>query len=251
MIIASVINIILDPFMILGIGPFPEMGIRGAALATVIAQSVGAAIGLYYLVAKKTSFRIVGRYLWPDISILRDVYRVGAPAAVLEITQSLSFILFNRLVSSQGSIAIAGVGLPFRISDLVFVPIIGASNGLLPIIGFNFGAKNFKRLWKAVKLASVSIMLLLAIATFFIEIFTPGILGIFSKDPKILEVAVPAMRIMLSSIIFIGPTLMFITVFQGLSRGTMALILSLMRQFLLFVPLLYIMSYFFGLFGVL
>lgn len=97
---------------------------------------------------------------------------------------------------------------------------------------------------------SVSIMLLLAVVTIFLEIFTPGIVEIFSKTPELLEVTVPAMRILLSTMIFIGPTIMFITVFQGLSRGMMALILSLARQFLLFVPLLYLMSYLFGLYGV-
>lgn len=249
MIIASVVNIILDPFMILGIGPFPEMGIRGAALATVIAYSVGAAIGLYYLAARRTSFRIRAGHLWPDISVLGDIYRVGAPAAILEITESLSFVLFNKVVSAYGSIAIAAVGLVLRISDLAFMPIIGVSNGLLPIVGFNFGAKNFKRLWQAVKIASVSIILLLAVVTIFLEIFTSGIIGIFSQDPELLGVTVPAMRILLSTMIFIGPTIMFITVFQGLSRGMKALILSLARQFLLFVPLLYLMSYLFGLYG--
>jgi putative MATE family efflux protein len=250
MVTASILNIVLDPFMILGIGPFPEMGIRGAALATVIAQSIGALLGLYYLLAHKTTFRIKASQLKPDISILRDIYRVGAPSTILQITESLSFVLFNKVVSSFGSIAIAAVGLVMRIADLAFMPIIGVSNGLLPIVGFNFGAKNLKRLWKAAKLASVAIMLFLAVTTIFLEIFTPQIVGIFSDNPELLEVTIPAMRIMLSTMLFIGPTIMFITVFQGLSKGTMALILSLVRQFLLFVPLLYLLSYLMGMYGV-
>lgn len=251
MIAASVINIVLDPFMILGVGPFPELGVRGAALATAISQSIGAAIGLYYLFARKTSFNITVRSLLSDFSIIKDIYRVGAPAAILEITQSVSFILFNKVLSGFGSLAIAGVVLPFRVSDLTFVPIMGASNALLPIVGFSFGARNFKRLWEAVKIASKGIMILLAVATVLVEIFAPQILGIFTKDQRILELAIPAMRIMLCPIIFIGPTLMFITVFQGLSRGTMALVLSLLRQFILFIPAIYLMSHFFGLYGLL
>lgn len=128
---------------------------------------------------------------------------------------------------------------------------MGASNALLPIVGFSFGARNFKRLWEAVKIASKGIMILLAVATVLVEIFAPQILGIFTKDQRILELAIPAMRIMLCPIIFIGPTLMFITVFQGLSRGTMALVLSLLRQFILFIPAIYLMSHFFGLYGLL
>ena len=250
MITASIINIILDPFMILGIGPFPEMGIRGAALATIIAQSCGALIGLYYFVTHRTAFRIKASHLLPNIPIVRDIYRVGAPSSILELTESLAFVLFNKVVSTYGSIAIAAVGLAIRISDLAFMPIIGVSNGLLPIVGFNFGARSFKRLWRAVKLASVGIALFLTVATIFIEIFAPQLISIFNDEAELLEVAVPSMRILLSTMLFIGPNIMFVTAFQGLSRGTMALILSLVRQFILFVPILYLFSHLFGLYGV-
>jgi len=250
MITASVINIILDPFMILGLGPFPEMGVRGAALATVIAQSFGAILALYYLLAHRTAFRIRVGHLRPNMPILGDIYRVGAPSSILEITESLCFILFNIAVSSFGSIAIAAVGIVLRIADLAFMPIIGLSHGLLPIIGFNFGAGYLKRLWKAVKLASVGIMLALGVITLFIEIFAPQIVGIFSDNPELLTITVPAMRIMLSAMLLIGPSVMFITTFQGLSKGTMALILSLVRQFIFFLPLLYLLRYLLGLHGV-
>jgi len=250
LVTASLINMILDPVMILGLGPFPEMGVRGAALATIIAQSFGAIIGLYYLLARKTAFRIRVGHLRPNMSILKDIYRVGAPSTILEITESLSFILFNIVVSSFGSIAIAAVGIVLRISDLAFMPIIGLSNGLLPIVGFNFGAGYFKRLWKAVKLASVSSILVLGVITLFLEIFTPQVVAIFSDNPELLAVTVPAMRIMLATMFLIGPSVMFITAFQGLSKGTMALILSLVRQFIFFVPLLYLLHYLLGLNGV-
>jgi len=250
MITASVINIILDPVLIIGLGPFPEMGVRGAALATIIAQSIGAALALYYFLAHKTAFRIQVSHLLPNMPILRDIYRVGAPSTILEVTESLSFVLFNNVVSAYGSVAIAAVGIVIRISDLAFMPIIGVSNGLLPIVGFNFGAQSFKRLWKAVKLASVGIAAFLVAATILIEIFTPQIIGIFSKDAELLEITIPSMRIMLATMMFIGPNIMFITAFQGLSRGTMALVLSLVRQFILFVPLLYLFSHLFGMYGI-
>jgi putative MATE family efflux protein len=250
MIAASVVNIILDPLMILGLGPFPEMGVRGAALATVIAQSLGAALALYYLLARRTAFRIRVGYLKPNMPILGDIYRVGAPTSIIEITESLCFILFNIAVSSFGSIAIAAVGIVMRIADLAFMPIIGLSHGLLPIIGFNFGAGYLKRLWKAVKLSSVSSLLLLAVIALFMEIFAPQVVAIFSDNPEVLAVTVPAMRIMLSALFLLGPSIMFITTFQGLSQGTMALILSLVRQFVFFLPLLYLLRYLLGLNGV-
>ncbi len=250
MITASVVNIILDPLVILGLGPFPEMGVRGAALATVIAQSVGAAIALYFLLGRRTAYRIKIASLKPDFSILKDIYRVGAPSTILMIAESLCFALFNTVVSAFGSVAIAAVGLVVRIADLAFMPVFGLSDGLLPIIGFNFGAGYFKRLWRAVKLASLGILVLLGVGVLVIESLAPQIVGIFSNDPELLAVTVPAMRIMLATMFLGGPSVMFITTFQGLSKGTMALVLSLVRQFIFFIPLLYLFRYLMGLNGV-
>jgi len=246
----TVINIILDPFLIFGIGPFPQMDVRGAASAAVIAQAFGALLGLYYFFARKTAYRIRASHLRPDMSILRDIYRVGAPSAILQITESLAFVLFNVIVSSFGSFAIAAVGIAMRISDFAFMPVMGVSHGLLPIVGFCFGARNFKRLWEAVKKASLGIMMLLLVITALIEIFTPQLVGIFSKEAELTSVSVPAMRIMLSSLVLIGPSIMIVTAFQGLSKGKTALVLSLIRQFIVFVPLLFLLRYLFGLNGV-
>jgi putative MATE family efflux protein len=250
MITASVVNIILDPLMILGLGPFPEMGVSGAALATVIAQSFGAALALYFLLARRTAYRLKIANLKPDFSILKDIYRVGAPSTILQVTESLSFVLFNTVVSSFGSVAIAAVGLVVRIADLAFMPVFGLSDGLLPIVGFNFGAGYLKRLWRAVKLASLGILVLLGVGVLAIEGLAPQIVGIFSNDPELLAVTVPAMRIMLATMFLGGPSVMFVTTFEGLSKGTMALVLSLVRQFIFFIPLLYLLRYLLGLNGV-
>jgi putative MATE family efflux protein len=250
MISGAIINLILDPFLILGIGPFPQMDVRGAALATVIAQSCGALLGLYYFFGHKTAYRIKAAHLRPDTSILRDIYRVGAPSAILQVTESLAFMLFNIVVSSFGSVAIAAVGIVMRISDLAYMPIMGVSYGLLPVVGYCFGARTFKRLWQAVKLASAGIVLLLLVVSAAIEIFSPHIIGIFNNDPEFLTVTVPAMRIMIATMVLIGPNIMIVTAFQGLSKGKTALVLSLIRQFIVFVPALYLFRYLFGLTGV-
>lgn len=250
MITASVLNIIMDPFLIIGYGPFPALGVQGAALATVIAQGVGTLIGLYYLLGNRTTFRFNLRNAFPNWPILKDIYRVGGPASIQEVTESLAFILFNKVVSSFGSEAIAAVGLLIRISDLAFMPIMGVSNALLPVVGFNFGARNEKRLWNSVKLATFGVTVLLGLFTIIIEIWTPQIVRIFSDDPEVLAVAVPGMRIGLATLVFIGANIMFVTAFQGMARGGMALFLSLIRQFLLFVPLLYLLRYFLELTGV-
>jgi putative MATE family efflux protein len=250
MVSSTVLNIILDPLLIFGIGPFPELGVAGAALGTTIAQVFGALLGLYFFMAGKTAYRIRLAHLRPDMSILRDIYRVGAPSMIAQVMESLVFVLFNKVVSSFGSLIIAVVGIVMRISDFAFMPVMGVSNGLLPIVGYNYGVRNFKRLWQAVKLASVGLMLLMIVLTIFMEIFAPWIVDVFSNNAALRAEAIPALRIMLSTMLLVGPTMMFITTFQGLSQGTKALFLSLLRQFLFFIPILFLFRHLFGLVGV-
>jgi len=250
MIIATVINIILDPLMIFGIGPFPEMGVRGAALATTISQACAAGLNFYYIVAHKSIYRIKLAQIRLNLPILRDIYRVGFPAMIMETTESITFALFNYVISAFGSLAIAAAGLAIRIGDLAFMPMFGVAQGLLPIVGFNFGAKLWDRVWRAVKLACIGLALTMGAATVVLEIFTPQAVGIFSDDPELMALAVPAMRITLSSLVIVGPTILFNTAFQGLSRGKEALALSLIRQFLFFVPLLLLLPRIWGINGV-
>jgi putative MATE family efflux protein len=250
MVIAGGINLVFDPLLIFGIGPFPEMGVRGAALATVLGQFIGAALPTYYIFARRSAFRIQSRHLKPSLPMLRDIYRVGLPSMIIEVTESFTFALLNNVLSAYGSLAIAAVGITIRIVDLAFMPIIGVSQGLLPIIGYNFGARLWDRLWRAVRLAISSMALLMGGALIVLEIIAPLLIGIFSNDPELLVIAVPAMRIAMAALFLIAPAILFITVFQGLSRGREALVLSLARQVLFFVPLLFIFPRFWGIYGV-
>jgi putative MATE family efflux protein len=249
MIVASVANIILDPFLIFGIGPFPEMGVRGAALATVIAQSLGGGLSFSYIAARKSAYRIKLLHLLPSLPIIRDIYRVGFPSMITEISESVCFILFNNVLSSFGSLAIAAAGIAIRVSDFAFMPIIGIANGLLPIVGFNFGARIWKRLWRVVKLGTLWLILLMGLTTVIMEFFAPQLIGIFSKEEEMIDIAIPAMRIILSSLAVVGPSIVFITVFQGLGKGREVLLLSLSRQFIFFIPALLLLPRVMGING--
>ncbi len=250
MLTATVINIFLDPMLIFGIGPFPELGVGGAALATTFAQLIGAGLGFYYIVARRSAYRIRLRHILPSLSMLRDIYKVGLPSMLTQITESLTFVLLNNVLSAFGSIAIAAVGIMIRIVDFAFMPIIGVAQGLLPIVGFSLGARLWKRLWRAVKLVTISITLFMSAAMALLEIFAPQLIGVFSSDPELTVVAVPAMRIAISAMFLVAPTVLFITTFQGLSKGREVLILSLARQLIFFVPLLFILPRIWGIYGV-
>lgn len=249
-ILGQVCNVILDPFLIFGWGFFPEMGVAGAALATVIANIVSSGLAVFYIVAHKTPYRLKPHHLIPHLPTIVGIYRVGLPAALMNVTESIVFVLFNNVVAGYGSVALAAMGIAGRISDLAFMFIEGVAHGLMPIVGFSLGAKLWRRLWGTVKLSSISMALIMAVVTIVLEIFTEPIIRLFNQDPALLAIAIPGLRIFVAVFVLIGPTIMFITTFQGLSKGRDAMIMALARQLIFFLPALFIFPRFLGLTGV-
>jgi putative MATE family efflux protein len=248
-VIGSVFNAILDPFLIFGWGPFPEMGIGGAALATTISGGLSAAISCYYLVAKKSVYRLKPHHLKPDLSIIAQIYRVGLPEVLMDVTESIVFLLFNQIVAGFGSVALAALGIALRIADLAWIPVVGLAHALLPIVGFCFGARLWERLWAAVRHGTLAVVAMLAVATALLEIFAPQAIAIFNNSPDLLAIAVPGMRIFISALVLTGIGIMFVITFQGLSKGWTAICLSLARQLGLLLPTLLILPRFMGLDG--
>jgi Na+-driven multidrug efflux pump len=216
----------------------------------VISSGISGLLAFSYLLWGKTAYHFRWHHVLPKFGIIKDIYRVGGPSILMEALEAVVFSLFNHVAASFGSVVLAAIGIAGRISDMAFMPVIGTAHGLLPIIGFSLGAKLWKRLWKAVKLASLGIAGFLFVATIFMEIFTPQIIRVFNSDPVLLAIAVPGMRIFCTSFVVVGPTVLFITTFQGLSKGKEALILNVCRQFAFFVPLLFLLSNLWGLTGV-
>jgi putative MATE family efflux protein len=246
----SIFNAVLDPFLIFGWGPFPEMGIGGAALATTISGGLAAALSCYYLLGHKSVYRLKLHHLKLDLSIIAQIYRVGLPETLMDLTEAVVFAIFNQVVAGFGSVALAALGIALRVADLAFIPIIGLAHALLPIVGFCFGAHLWGRLWAAVRQGSLVSVVVLAVATALLEIFAPQVIAIFNNSPELLAVAVPGMRIFIAALILVGPAIMFIITFQGLSKGWTAISLSLARQLGLLLPALFILPRLLGLNGV-
>ncbi len=249
-VVGAVANAVLDPFLIFGWGPFPEMGIGGAALATTISGGLCAAISCYYLVGNKSVYRLKLHHFKPDLSIIAQIYRVGLPEALMDITEAFVFLVFNQVMAGFGSVALAAVGIAFRVAELAFIPIIGLAHALLPIVGFCFGARLWGRLWAAVRHGTLASIVVLAVVAVLLEIFAPQVIAIFNNSPELLAIAVPGMRIFISALVLIGPAIMFIITFQGLSKGWTAICLSLVRQLGLLLPAVLILPRFIGLNGV-
>ena len=248
-VVGSVFNAVLDPFLIFGWGPFPEMGIGGAALATTISGGLSAAISFYYLVGNKSVYRLKLHHLKPDLPIITQIYRVGLPEVLMDLTEAVVFLIFNQIVAGFGSLSLAALGITFRIADLAFIPVVGLAHALLPIVGFCFGARLWGRLWAAVRHGTLASVVVLGVATVLLEIFAPQVVAIFNNSPELLAIAVPGMRIFIAALILVGPAIMFIITFQGLSKGWTAIWLSLARQLGILLPVLLILPRFMGLNG--
>jgi Na+-driven multidrug efflux pump len=197
----------------------------------------------------KSVYRLRLHHLKPDLSIITQIYRVGLPEMLMDLMEAVVFVIFNQIVAGFGSVALAALGIAFRVADFAFIPIIGLAHALLPIVGFCFGARLWGRLWAAVRHGSLASVVILAVATALLEIFAPQVIAIFNNNPELVTVAAPGMRIFISAIIMIGPAIMFSITFQGLSKGWTAIALSMVRQLGFLIPALFILPRLMGLNG--
>ncbi len=247
---SAILNAVLDPFLIFGWGPFPELGIQGAALATVISQFLTIFLSVYFLIFSHSKYRIKWKYIVPNPAIIKAIYRVGVPTFITHLLFSLVLTVYNQKLGNYGPLAIATLGLGFRINGILMMVIFGFGHGVMPLVGFNYGASNFERLKKIVSVAAKYSALIGGISTILIEIFTRPILMIFSQDTELLAIAVPAFRIFVLTQVLVGPTIIWINMFNGLGKGTTSMVLLMIRQILFLIPLIYLLPAFFGLNGV-
>lgn len=249
-IASAVANAILDPFLIFGIGPFPEMGVAGAALGTLITQFLGAAAYLIYMSRSRSAYRVRRQYLIPSFSVIYDIYRVGGPAMIMQLTASIVIVFFNHFLGAFGTVAIAAYGLFFRIVGVFLMPIVGMSQGLMPIVGFNYGSGDLRRMWSGIRIATVYATVVTTTVEVLLLALAAPLASLFAKDPVLLSEATLAIRISILAFFLVGPQFMWITALQGMKRGGEAMALSLMRQLIFILPLLAVFSHFFGLTGI-
>lgn len=234
----AVLNIILDPIFIFGYFGLPAMGVKGAAVATVTGQIIGAICGSFFqhkfnpdITMKKLSF---------NPKIIKDIYIVGIPSMITITIQSFTIYVLNKMLSGISTSAIAALGAYFKVQSFVFMPIFGINNGLVPIIAYNYGAKNEKRIIKSIKLAMVTVTVMTLIVSGLIMSFPREILKIFSASGKMLEIGIPMLRICALSYVFAGISVVGASVFQAFGNGILALLDSILRQLIVLLPVAYI-----------
>lgn len=242
-LIGAVLNIILDPIFIFGYFGLPAMGVKGAAIATVTGQIIGALFGSFFEYKFNKEITIKKPVL--DLDIVKGIYVVGVPSMITITIQSFTIYVLNKMLSEISTSAIAALGAYFKVQSFVFMPIFGVNNGLVPIVAYNYGAKNKDRIIKTIKLAFITVTFMMIFVSAIIIIFPRELLGIFSASGKMLEIGIPMLRICALSYVFAGVSIVGTAVFQAFGNGILALFDSILRQIIVLLPVAYIAIKFF------
>lgn len=245
--LGAVINIILDPILIFGLFGFPRLEVAGAALATVIGQIVAFLLGVYYNVAKNKELNLNMRGFRPNGRIITDIYRVGIPSIIMQSIGSVMTFGMNKILLMFSSTAAAVFGIYFKLQSFIFMPVFGLNNGMIPIIAYNYGARQKKRIMQTIWLSVSIAMGIMVIGLIVFQFATAPLLNIFDASEHMLEIGVPALRIISLSFIFAGFCIIVGSVFQALGNGVYSLIVSVARQLLVILPVAYAFASLFGL----
>jgi len=238
----AVINIIMDPILIFGWFGFPKMEVAGAALATVIGQIIAAMIGAAMNVAKNTDIRLGIRDMRPDKEVIGRIYSVGLPSIIMSSIASVMTFCMNKILMSFTSTATAVFGVYFKLQSFVFMPVFGLNNGMVPIIAFNYGAKQRQRIMKTMKLAMMYAFGMMAIGLIIFQLFPAVLLEMFNASDAMLAIGVPALRTISISFLFAAFSIISISMLQALGHGIYSMFISVGRQLIVLVPLAYLLA---------
>ncbi|MGI8316496.1 MATE family efflux transporter [Halobacillus mangrovi] len=247
MIIPAVLNIILDPIFIFGL----DMGVQGASVATVISQASVSVVVLFYFLQGKSSLQLYTAYLKPKFNVLKEVISIGMPAFIRQVSGSGMMIAINlMLIKFGGEFEVGVFGIVQKLSMFTIMPMIGVLQGMQPIIGYNYGAKQYDRLKETILLGMKVVTIISAGIFILMMAFPEGLMQIFTGDEATIETGAHAMRIMFALAILIGAQVVSGGLYQALGMAKPALILSMARQVVFLIPLVLILPHFFGVTGV-
>lgn len=246
----SIVLIVLEPFLVFGWGPFPKLGIMGAGIAAAVSYFVSGVLSMIFLRLKTSRYEIRWDSLFPQLSICRSIYQTGFPTVVMNLVVSLVLISYNHVLADFGSIALAMLGLCFRLYGIFTMLLFGIGHGVLPLVAFSEGSGQLQRLVKIVKVAVNFSALFSGISSLVLIIFAEPILAAFTADAKLVAATVPALRIFTIAMVLVGPIIVWINMFIGLGKGFVAMMLMLFRDGFLLIPLLFVLPYGLGINGV-
>lgn len=230
----AIFNVIFDPLLIFGIGPFPKMGIRGAALATVLGQILGLCVSIFFNLTKNREIRFKLKNIIPEMPVIAEIYKVGVPSILLSSITSFTTYFINIILGGFSSSAIAVYGVYFKLNSFIFMPVFGLNNGIVPIIAYNYGARRRLRIKETIlKAVFLAAAIMLAGAAVF-ELFPAQLLGLFDASP--------ALRIIAISFLGAAIAITLSSVFQAFGSAVYSMIATFIRQIVVLLPVTYLLS---------
>ena len=252
--LGAIVNIIFDPLLIFGIGFFPRLGVLGAAIATVFGQICSMIFIMVILFVRKHDVKIRFKGFRMQKMTLKNIYAVSFPAIVMQSISSVMISGINAIISmadltvEYAAAYISAFGIYFKLQSFIFMPVFGLSQGVSPIIGYNYGARNKKRMYQAFRLGVIIAGAVMAAGTLLFQLAPEWLLSLFESEENVAanallaEVGVPMLRIISISFIMAAVGIMFSTLFQAVGKGFYSMTMSVLRQLVVLLPAAYILS---------
>ena len=239
----AIINIIFDPLLIFGIGPFPMLGIAGAAYATILGQFIGASIGLFCnLKYNKEIVISFKQILKPEFDAIKEIMFVGIPSILMMSIGSVMTYMINRILGMFSSTATAVFGVYFKLQSFFFMPVFGLNNGLIPVLAYNYGARYKERIKEALRFAVILAVSIMVTGTLAFQLFPALLLSLFNSSAEMTAIGIPALRIISLSFPVAGLCIAMGSVFQAFSKGTYSLMVSVGRQLVVLIPAAWLLA---------
>ena len=239
----AVINIIFDPIMIFGLFGFPRLGVAGAAYATVLGQSVAALLGLFMNLKFNSDIHLSRKsILRPDLDTIKRIYAVGVPSILMISIGSIMTYGMNMILTAFSTTATAVFGVYFKLQSFFFMPVFGLNNGLIPVLAYNYGARRKDRIDEALKFSFGVAITIMLCGTLIMHLFPDVLLGFFNADAAMLEIGIPAQRIISLCFPFAAIGIISGSIFQAFSQSIYSLIISLGRQLVVLLPVAWLLS---------
>ncbi|MFP4198690.1 MAG: MATE family efflux transporter [Halanaerobium sp.] len=242
MIIGAVLNMIIDPFLIFGLGPFPQLGVAGAAYATVFSRIIGGIFIIFVLFSDKNELTLTLEDFQFDFKIIKEIYNIGIPAMANRLLFSASVVFINLILGAFSSAAIAVMGLIFRMQSFFLMMVFGLTQGYLPLVGYNYGHNNPERMKKTILVGNAAALGFGLFGFIVFQLFPGAIIRLFNSDPELLNIGVAAIRRVSLSYFFMVLNIVGVATFQAVGKGMPSFAITFLRQAIILVPGMYLLG---------
>lgn len=238
----AIINIIMDPILIFGLFGFPKLGIAGAAIATVMGQIIAAIIACVYNLKKNTDVTISFKGFRPNGEIIKDIYIIGIPSIVMQSIGSVMTTGMNLILMGISSTAAAVFGVYFKLQSFFFMPVFGLNNGLIPILSYNYGARNKKRMMNTLKYGYLIAFLFMLVGFVVFMLIPDRLLLLFDASETMLAIGIPALRKIAVHFLIAWFCIVSGTLFQAVGNAVYSMYVSVARQLVVLLPVAYVLA---------